>query len=216
MVEESRLPPEPQPNPQVVSNHGEEEIRYPDGRIERPSIRFETKDVNFKVILRLIIGAMIFAAIVHYIILVFFYEYNRYESKNKRSDFPRANTPAYNLSQDGMPKEPRLEQLERMGAPLELTPKQRKEALREQRKANTYLRQKDREETLHGYGPSDPQEKGFVHIPIRDAMKYAVEHKKLPSRTVEEEEHPRDRGLVDAGESNSGRMFRRKALWSER
>jgi hypothetical protein len=60
------------------------------------------------------------------------------------------------------------------------------------------------EKVLNSYGPT--AEKGFVHIPIQQAIKATVG--KLPVKRQTQGEAAKDRGLIDAGESNSGRMFR--------
>ena len=59
---------------------------------------------------------------------------------------------------------------------------------------------------LNSYGPTD--EEGFVHIPIERAMEYAGRPSCRSARAVTTDRRGNDNGLVDAGESNSGRMFR--------
>ena len=61
------------------------------------------------------------------------------------------------------------------------------------------------EKALNSYGPT--AEKGFVHIPIQQAIKAVAG--KLPVRKQPPGQSRRnDSGLMDSGESNSGRMFR--------
>jgi len=60
------------------------------------------------------------------------------------------------------------------------------------------------EKALETYGTSD--EKGFVRIPLKEAMQIVVGQ--LPARKPADQPKYPDRGLIDAGESNSGRMFR--------
>ena len=60
------------------------------------------------------------------------------------------------------------------------------------------------EKTLETYGTSD--EKGFVRIPLQQAMQIVVGQ--LPARKAANQPKFPDKGLIDAGESNSGRMFR--------
>jgi hypothetical protein len=182
----------PPPEPEVDGHGGDEEIRHPDGRIEHPSVRFEHRDADFRWILGILIGAMIFAAAVHWIILEFFFSYNRYESQIKASPYPLATTPSRRL-----PPEPRLEPLDRMG---------------QYDSSNVYLRQLSREKILDSYGPRE--EKGFVHIPISEAMKKVIPT--LQSRKAPPAEDRHDNGLIDWGESNSGRLFRRQPSWTER
>ena len=60
-------------------------------------------------------------------------------------------------------------------------------------------------ELLHRYGRAD--EDGFVYIPIDRAMKMLA--KKLPARAAQDERPSRANGLVDGGEPNSGRLFKK-------
>ena len=62
-------------------------------------------------------------------------------------------------------------------------------------------------QTLYSYGPTHDED--YVHVPIDEAMKQLAN--KLPVREAPSAEQARrEGGLVDAGESNSGRMFRKK------
>jgi hypothetical protein len=170
----------------------EEEIRHPDGRIEHPSVRSEKTDVSFRWIVSLLVGAMVLAAVIHYAVLLFFYGYNDYQSELRKSPYPLAPAPSGKL-----PPEPRLEQLDRM------------EGIE---RANVYVREATKEAVLTSYGPTP--EKGFVHVPIDRAIKHLVG--KLPARKEQAESGRRDSGLVDAGEPNSGRIFRGRPKWSEK
>jgi hypothetical protein len=169
----------------------EEEIRYPDGRIEHPQIRYERRDVNFRWILGLALGAMVFAAFVHWIIWVLFLKYDVYESNIKRSHYPLAATPA-----NGLPAEPRLEQPKRLAKDLD---------------ENVYLREAAREAVLASYGQT--RDKGYVHIPIDRAMDMLAG--KLPSRKQPPRDDRKSSGLLDAGEPNSGRIFREAPTWEK-
>ena len=61
----------------------------------------------------------------------------------------------------------------------------------------------EKEKVLNSYGPSE--EKGFVHVPIQEAIKATAG--KLPVRK-QPPGGANDNGLMDAGQSNSGRMFK--------
>jgi hypothetical protein len=183
-------PAERAPLADIEHANGEEEIRHPDGRIEHPSVRNEPTDVNVRAIVGILVIALVLGAIIHGAIFGFFNGYRDYLSEARRSPFPLAPVPA-----NGLPPEPRLEQLDRM---------------EDIERGNVYLREKAKEETLTSFGPTD--EKGYVHIPIEQAMKQI----KLPARKTQPQTAARDRGLVDSGEPNSGRMFRREARWFER
>ena len=51
------------------------------------------------------------------------------------------------------------------------------------------------------------EEDGFVDIPIERAMKLLAN--KLPARATEDDRASRAGGLVDGGEPNSGRLFKK-------
>jgi hypothetical protein len=154
----------------------EKEIRFPDGRIEHPDARYEAKDVRFGCIVAILIAAVCFI-VVHFTVVWFFFgAEQRIQAGSKQSPYPLAPAPSAEL-----PPEPRLEQIDHMQNKLSGTVDQRQAA----------------------YEP--PAEKGFVHIPIEDAMKKIVDQ--LPVRE-QPPDHGKDRGLLDDGLSNSGRMFR--------
>jgi hypothetical protein len=101
---------------------------------------------------------------------------------------------------NGPPAEPRLEQIERVEGNVS---------------ADVYHRMDVREEALNSYGPL-PHEPGYLHIPIDEAMRLLVAEKRLPVRKGGPAEGDRRaNGLLDWGESNSGRLFREKAPWHE-
>jgi hypothetical protein len=163
-----------------------DEIRHPDGRIEHPSVRHEPTDVQFGPILLILIGSAGFAVVVLVALWWFFAGYRDYQARVKESPFPLAPGPS-----TAVPPEPRLEQIDRNAGVV---------------RENVYVREATREEVLRTYGPTD--EEGYIHIPIDQAM--ALLAKKPPAHA----QPPRDRGwreggLVDAGEPNSGRLFRR-------
>ncbi len=167
-----------------------DEIRYADGRIEHPHVRHERTDVRFRPVLISIVIAMCFAAFVHWVILEFFYSYRGYQQAIKQSPFPVAPSPGVAEDPRRIP-EPRLEQVDRLAGVA---------------RENVYERQLAKEKELHGYGPTE--ETGYVHVPIERAMDRLAGQ--LPARHESADGRRRDGGLVDAGEPNSGRMFRGK------
>jgi hypothetical protein len=167
-----------------------EEIHHTDGRIEHPSVRHERSDASFRWILGLILGAMAFAAVVQYLLLVFVYDYAGYEDKAKQSPYPLAPGPSTKL-----PHEPRLEQLDRT-AGVE--------------SPDVYKRDAAKEDILNRYGRLEGTEE-FVHIPIDQAITLALREDYLPVRPAPPAgQRSRENGLVNAGASNSGRIFREK------
>jgi hypothetical protein len=172
-----------------------EEIRHPEGPIEHPYVSREETDASFRAILFLLIGSAGVALVIYLLITVFFFGWRDHETAVKKSSFPLAPAPSTNpRALTPLPAgEPRLEQVDRM-AGIE-TP-------------NVYDRQAAKEAVLHSFG-SNKDEKDFVHIPIEEAMK-RVENK-LPVRATPPADHAwRADGLIDSGESNSGREFRGK------
>jgi hypothetical protein len=165
-----------------------EESHESDGRLEHPEVQYEHSDANFRAILFIILGTMALAALIEAAILAFFYDYRAYQADIKKSPYPLAPAPS-----TALPAEPRLEEVDRR-AGVE-TP-------------NVYERMESKEKIRDSYG--DTPEKGFVHIPIEQAMKLL--ENKLPARSAPQaEQAEKSSGLVDAGESNSGRMFRKGA-----
>jgi hypothetical protein len=163
---------------------GEEVVRHDDGRIEHPAIRSEPSDANFWKIASVLFGAVVLAVVIFWSVWGFFTRYARHEADIKRSRFPLASTPSSTL-----PREPRLEQVNRLAGVERPDAHQR------------------RERALNSYGKTE--KKGFVHIPVDQAIKDLAG--KLPVRKQEEGKGERhDRGLVDNGGPNSGRMFRKE------
>ncbi len=170
-----------------------DEIRHADGRIEHPHVRSEHTDVTLRAVVISLLAAMGFAAIVHWIVLQFFYSYRGYQQDIKQSAFPVAPPPAVSEDPRRIPQ-PRLEPVDRL-AGVE--------------KANVFERQLAREKELHAYGPTE--ETGYVHIPIEQAMERLANQLPVRKEGATKTDRHREEGLVDAGESNSGRMFRGKA-----
>jgi hypothetical protein len=160
-----------------------EEICYPDGRIEHPLARFEPKDIRVGWLVVLLVGVCCFAATQYYLIWRLFWYQAHAQERVKTSLYPWS--PAGSTA---MPPEPRLEQVDRLaGVDSSDADKQRVA----------------QEKVLRSFGPTG--DKGFVHIPIEQAMKAVagklpVAKQASPSRAAN--------GLLEAGQSNSGRMFR--------
>jgi len=177
-----------------------EEITHPDGRIEHPQVKYEKSDVSFGAIATIILGALVFAAFVQYVILLYFHDVRKHEAQSKESPYPLG--PSAEQLSDTLPRKPVLEQVDRL-AGVESN--------------DNYKRQVKRELRLNSYGPTE--EEGFVHIPIDRAIDLIEqEGQRLKSRPPlanaeekkrYEEQRRRSGGLVDYGASNSGRVFRR-------
>ena len=163
---------------------GDEEIRYSDGRIEHPSVRYEKRDVKFHWIMAFLLGALCYAVIHFYVVWEFFGSQKAALAELRRSTYPLARS-----SSPPLPPAPRLEQIDR---------------LERNSTVDAYGRRAAKEEILNSYGATG--EKGFARIPIQEAMRLLAGQ--LPIRKEPSREWPADHGLRDAGEPNSGRMLR--------
>jgi hypothetical protein len=163
-----------------------EETHRPDGRAEHPEVRSERSDASFRAVLAVLVAAAVAGVVTHVVLLKYYANQLDEQAEIKKSPYPLAPVPA-----TGLPREPRLEQVDRLEGIQ--TP-------------NVYKRELAKEEALARYGPTS--EEGFVRIPIDRAI--ALTAGKLPARAAP----PADRrrragGLTDAGDPNSGRLFRR-------
>ncbi len=157
----------------------------PDERLEHPAVRYEPRDIRIRWLLAVAAGVCCFAVLQYYGVWRFLRYQEQTQAEARRSPYPFAPAPSATL-----PPQPRLEQLDRM------TPE-------ESAAVNRQLAAK--EKALHSYGPT--AEEGFVHIPIEQAMKAVAGT--LPVAAESSRGRAADsNGLLEAGESNSGRMFR--------
>jgi hypothetical protein len=151
---------------------------------EHSEVRYEPRDISFAGILIVALACCAVGAGV----LVGVRALYRVTVESRRptgaATFPGLHGPSVDL-----PPEPRLEQIDRLAK----TPA-----------SNVSRWEQGEEKQLETYGPSD--EKGFVHIPLDRAMKLLAG--RLPTRKASDKPKFPDRGLVDDGASNSGRMFR--------
>jgi hypothetical protein len=164
-----------------------ETVRHGDGQVEHPEVRYEKSDANFNWIMAIIIGSLILGVFLHVAVWGFYDHYRAYQAEIKQSPYPLAPTPSTSL-----PPSPRLEQLE---------------FIARDESANVFDRMARHEAILHRYGMT--AEEGYARVPIEQAIDYLAG--KLPSREEPSAaQQKRAGGLVDAGESNSGRMFRKE------
>lgn len=147
-----------------------------------PSVRHEPADISARWILVSLLIAGVFGAFLHVVVWGYFRGEEAYLNRIRASNYPLAPEPL-----TALPPEPRLEQLDRLQG-IE-TP-------------NVYLREKRKLDRLTRYGATDDAD--FVHIPIEQAIRILAAEKKLPVRKQSE---TRNRGLIDSGEPNSGRLF---------
>jgi hypothetical protein len=162
-----------------------EPIPQQDGRLEHPTVHYEPSDANFNWILFILLVALALAALILYLIAVFFFNYAGYEANIKKSNFPLAPSPS-----TALPPSPRLEPIDR---------------LEDIQKSKVFERQAGEESTLNTLGPTE--DRGYVHISIDRAMQLL--EGKLPVRKEPPAgQRRRAGGLLDWGQPNSGRIFR--------
>lgn len=184
--------------PLDVPRHEVEEVRHPDGRIEHPRVGYERSDASFGWIFGLLVAAAVLAVIIHWAVWKFYTDYGRHQAAVKASPFPLAPEPSRGSSPEArlLPPEPRLEPLDRV------------EGIE---RSDVYQRQATKEALLNGYGRT--AEAGYVHVPIEVAMDRLAG--KLPARAKQPGGQEKANGLVDSGESNSGRLYRKEPPWFE-
>jgi hypothetical protein len=165
-----------------------DEIPPPNNGAVNPTVRYERSDVNARWVLIVLVGMLAIGVVIELAISGFFHGYRDYQDRTKQSQYPLSPSP----SRTALPREPRLEQIDRLSG-------------------NDAAIDRDRDsrdrEILDSYGPSSRD--GFVHIPIGRAMQLLSEKKTLKSRPEPPaDERKRSEGLIDAGEPNSGRLFK--------
>jgi hypothetical protein len=154
----------------------------------RHEVQYERTDVSFRGILIGAVVGVVVAAGMFLVVRAFFWTALDSVAAGQGGPTSDLERPL-----GGLPPEPRLEQLDRSaGTPA----------------SNVATWEMGKEKRLESYGPSD--EKGFVRIPLQRAMDLTAGHlpARKPDRQPKEGSPAKDRGLVDGGESNSGRMFR--------
>ena len=148
-------------------------------------MRHEPRDIRFPAILALMAMACAILAVLGYTIWRFYWFQAAGQEEVKASPYPLA--PGLSAP---LPPEPRLEQLDRMAAV---------------ESSDVSKRLAAQEKLLNSYGTT--AEKGFVHIPIQQAIK-AVAGSLPVAKGASQGRAAHNNGLLEAGESNSGRMFR--------
>jgi hypothetical protein len=143
-------------------------------------VRYERKDIGLRLVVTLLVAA---GCTVVFILLAIWWLFWAEEKRQKAvKGSTEALAPLY-------PAEPRLEQIDKL-AGVE--------------KADIVKRLAAQEKTLNSFGPTG--EKGFVHIPIQQAIDAVAD--KLPVRTQPPGEAANKRGPIGDGQSNSGRTIR--------
>jgi hypothetical protein len=148
---------------------------------ENPEVRREPSDASLKWVLGVLAAVVVLAVAIHWGTWKVFGSFQRHLAGE--------HPPVHALSpgpEAPTPPEPRLEQVDRLAG----------------REPNASA-----EPDPNRYGASD--ERGYVRVPVERAMDALAG--KLPSRPAPPAEQTRRAGgLVDAGEPNSGRAFRKE------
>jgi hypothetical protein len=131
-------------------------------------------------VLAAMVAGVVFFVILYSVIWQFFWWQRASQEALHKSPSPGVT--------ERLPAEPRLEQLDRLS---------------DIPGANVAQREKAHLDTLRSLGPAE--EKGFAHVPIWAAIESVAG--KLPVRSRTPPEQAKDRGLLDAGAPNSGRLF---------
>jgi hypothetical protein len=159
------------------------ESRDAPAQADHPTVRYEHRDVRFPAVALVIVFAIICGAADFYAVWTIF--------QDRERDLHEQNVSRYLLDAESdrvLPVAPRLEQLDRL----------------EGSRGDASNRQELSQEQLLATYDSTPEE-GYIRIPIERAMDLVSG--KLRSRS-QGRPTGKDSGLVDAGESNSGRMLR--------
>jgi hypothetical protein len=155
-----------------------QEIRHPDGRIEHPFVKLETKDVRLAGVVATVIGvAMVFGA-------VDFAARSLFRIQQRR-ETGRVAVPGSHRAGDILPRQPRLEPFEPQ------LPAQESFA----------AAVGDRESELHGYGATEDSR--FARVPIEIAIQHTARQLQGKSERKANKREP-----VVSGDANSGRVFR--------
>ncbi len=157
--------------------------------LEHPDVRREERDVWPRPLIAVALAVPVLAAIGFCLIWALFQFGLRYERSVKFSNYPLAPAPSSSL-----PAEPRLEPLNRIAGNAP---------------ANDFDRQLAQETRLTTFGSTS--DKGFIHIPIQDAIKLVVPQlpvRKQPAEKPSQDKPAKDQGLRFDGGPNSGRVFR--------
>jgi hypothetical protein len=171
-----------------------DDIPQTDGETENPLVDYERTDASFRGIMAFVVGGIVILVLVHIGVWFFLQGYGAHENQVKKSPFPLGPGPAVT---NPLPREPRLEQLKHLEG---------------SRDVGAYEMEAEKLGVLNRYGPT--ADKGFIHIPIDRALDLLANDRQLRERLLPWRPEPpaaqrrRSDGLVDAGEPNSGRMFR--------
>jgi hypothetical protein len=146
----------------------------------QPTVRHERSDLRFRGIAILLAAILAVGVTQFFLVLRLFHYHATSQAEEKRSPNPPVAA--------RLPPEPRLEQLDRLAG---------------EASSDTEKRLAAAERTLNGFGPTGEQ--GFVHVPIAAAIDTVAGH--LPVRKTPRDQLRKASGLVDAGASDSGRLF---------
>jgi hypothetical protein len=175
-----------QPSQHGDERRGDEPTRLPDERPPHPDVEFERAEPSLFGIVAVLIG---FAAMFGIAGLVAWWYVAVYEPPWDG----RARASHYAMPAEPLPPEPRLEPLNEAEGIVA---------------SDIRARHLVFERLLNSYGAAD--EEGYVRIPIEKAIELAVEQLPVAGAAADTE---KSYGLLDGGESNSGRVFLEAPSW---
>ncbi len=161
--------------------------RAPNGKpIAHDEVKFDESDISVSSVALILFAFAVVFVVVGLISWSFL-------SMNESEADRVARAPHYSMPAERLPASPRLEPLD-------------------QNEPDVFAKQIAMEHVLHSYGHTI--EKGFVHIPIEQAMKLAIES--MPIRRENAQPPAKSFGLVGGGESGSGRLYSEAPSWLQK
>ncbi len=151
------------------------ELVHADGAVTNPDVRYERRDVNSRWVVLFAVALLVVGVLIHLVLWWMFEALLGRESAAKRSELPLLQEQRRETGRR-LPPTPRLEGIE-AGGQAHTVGRYGPGSGREQAAVE--------EQRLNEFGWVDPKA-GLVRIPVRDAMRIALNNKKqyLPS------EHP--------------------------
>jgi hypothetical protein len=182
----------PTPNPSPAEGRGESAHSSPresdraGGPLVHRSVKREHTDAYAGRVIAVLCICLAIGGVDIFVVRLFVSGNERHQAQVKVSEYPLAPPPSLAL-----PREPRLDPLNRLAGTEQATAFQMIAA------------------DLAKLNEAGPAEKGFVRIPIQEAMKQVVSH--LPVSKSSHATADKDNGLRYGGGPSSGRVFEENA-----
>jgi hypothetical protein len=158
--------------------------------INNPDVTYEHNDVSVSAIMKFVIGLLLFAAIIHVVVLWMF---NMFEQRESRAE-KEARPAIVRSAEERLPPEPRLQ----LAPGHETHPLDDMDNYRDAQKR-----------LLEGYGWIN-KESGTVRIPVEQAMHIIAERGLKPGQRAQDDEPPPAYDGVIPSQSSAGQQSERK------